>query len=171
VCRPPPLQVHILGVFIRRLEFVFGNHPDGALWTQGGPVGKFLVLWAIPEHVDLIVEICFHAVLQLDSLSLRVRRYREVEAPLMNNLVVIHVSFSMVEEVHLKREERQLQCIGNEGKCFGRVLLLKERGVFPTALGQGLLYMFRLRRSSQREVKWNRKGAVEPYRRVSASHF
>jgi hypothetical protein len=49
-------------------------------------------------------------------------------------------------------------------------LLLKKRGVLPTALGQGLLYMFRLQRSSQHEAKLNRKGAVEPYRRVSASH-
>jgi hypothetical protein len=71
----------------------------------------------------------------------------------MNNLVIVHVSLSIVEEVHLKGEKRQLQCIGNEGKCFGRVLLLKKRGVLPATLGQGLLYMFRLGRSSQHGAK------------------
>ncbi len=70
----------------------------------------------------------------------------------MDDLVVVDISFPLVEEVHLQSKERELEGVGNEGKGLGRVLLLEPRGVLPAALSKCRLDMFRLRRAGQREA-------------------
>jgi len=132
---------------------------DGALGAQGGKlVCRLLLLEAVAEHVDLVVEICLHAVFQLDPLPLGVGWYGEVEAPLVDDLVVVDVSFSLVEEVHLQSKERELEGVGNEGEGLRRVLLFETGGVLPAAFGQGRLDMFRLRGPSQRKALRDEQG-------------
>jgi hypothetical protein len=93
---------------MRCFDFILADHAHRALRAQSGPVGSLLFLEAIPEHVDLVVEICFHAVFEFDSLSLGVGWNREVEEPLVDDLVIVHVSHPMVEKVHLEGQEREL---------------------------------------------------------------
>jgi len=129
---------------LRRFDVLLVDHPDRAFRAQCGPVRRFLFFQTIPKHVDPVVEVCFHTVFQFDPLAIGVGRDREIEAPLVDNFVVVDISFSLVEKVHLQGKERELQHIGNEGKGFRCVLLLKKRGIFPAAFGEGLLDMFRL---------------------------
>ncbi len=130
---------------MRCFNFILVDYPHRALRAQSRLLGSLLFLKTIPEYVDLVVEICFHAVFEFDSLSLGVGWNREVEESLVDDLVIVHISHPLVEKVHLEGKERELQGIGDEGKGFGGILLLKARSLFPAALGQGLLDMFRLR--------------------------
>lgn len=100
---PPPLQLEMLSLLkpLWRFDVFLVDHSNCTLRAKRGSVGSFLFFQAIPKHINLVVEICFHAVFQLDSLPVGVGRDREIETPLVNNFVIVHISFPLVEKIHL----------------------------------------------------------------------
>lgn len=64
---------------MRCFDFLFGDNPNRALWGQSGPVAAFLLLQTVPEDIDLVVEVLFQTVFELDPFAVGVRWDSKVE--------------------------------------------------------------------------------------------
>lgn len=101
------------------------NDPDRALRGQDWPVLACFLFNAVARDIDLGVEVLFQAVLQLDAFAFWVRWHCKIQQTLIDDLVVVVVSFTLVEQVYLQRQERQLQSLGNKCEGLRRILLFQ----------------------------------------------
>jgi hypothetical protein len=73
------LQLGNRGIPTRCFNFLLGNNANCAPWSQAELVPALLLLPAIPEDIDLGIEVLFQAVFKIDTFSLGVRRNTEVQ--------------------------------------------------------------------------------------------
>lgn len=98
----------------------------------------------IARDIDLGVEVLFQAVLQLDAFAFWIGWDRKVQQTLIDNFVVIFVSFALVEQVNLQGQEGQLQSLGDKCESLRCILLFQQLCIFPTAGSQRILYKLSL---------------------------
>lgn len=72
-------------------------------------------------------------------------RNTHLEKSLVDEFVVVtHVFFAGMIDVHLEGEKGELKCAGDESKCLGGILLLHSGCIYPSTFCQGFLNMLGL---------------------------